>query len=50
MKEEEKANVDSKEQEEHSLMKNKHRVLNRSQKKIVLGGKKGSSKGEKRFS
>ena len=37
-KEEEKAKVDSKEQEEHSLVKNKHRILNCSQKKIVLGG------------
>ena len=30
--------MDSREQEEHSLVKNKHRNLNGSQKKIVLGG------------
>ena len=30
--------MDSKEQEGHSLVKNKHRILNCSQKKIVLGG------------
>ena len=30
--------MDSKESEEHSLVKNKHRTLNGGQKKIVLGG------------
>ena len=30
--------MDSKEQEGHSLVKNKHRILNCSRKKIVLGG------------
>ena len=32
--------MDSKEPEEHSLVKNKHRTLNGGQKKIVLGGPK----------
>ena len=39
-KEKEKAKVDSKEKEEHSLVENKHRTLNGGQKKIVLGGTK----------
>ena len=30
--------MDSEEQEEHSLLKNKHKILNCSEKKIVLGG------------
>ena len=30
--------MDSKETEEHSLVKDKHRTLKSSQKKIVLGG------------
>ena len=37
---ENKANVDSKEPKEHSLVKIKHRTRNGSQKKIVLGGSK----------
>ena len=36
----ERAKVDSKEPEEHSLVKNKHRTQNEGQKKIVLGGPK----------
>ena len=32
--------MDSKEPEEHSFVKNKHRTLNGGQKKIVLGGPK----------
>ena len=32
--------MDSKEPEEHSLVKNQHRTLNGGQKKIVLGGPK----------
>ena len=35
-----KAKEDSKEKEEHSLVKNKHRILKGSQKKIVLNGPK----------
>ena len=35
-----KANVDSQEKEERSLVKSKHRTRNGSQKKIVLGGPK----------
>ena len=35
-----KANVDSKEPAERSLVKSKHRTRNGSQKKIVLGGPK----------
>ena len=35
-----KANVDSQEPKEHSLVKSKHRTRNGSQKKIVLGGPK----------
>ena len=35
-----KAKEDSKELEEYSLVKNKHRTLNGGQKKIVLGGPK----------
>ena len=49
-KEKENAKEDSKWKEEHSLVKNEHRILNGSQKMTVLGGqedKKGSSKGEK---
>ena len=37
-KEKEKVKVDSKELEEHSLVKRKHRTLSGGQKKIVLGG------------
>ena len=36
----EKAMVDSKENEEHSLVKSKHRTPNRGQKTMVLGGPK----------
>ena len=36
----EKAIVDSKGPEEHSLVKSKHRILNGGQKKILLGGPK----------
>ena len=32
--------MDSKAKEEHSLVKNKHRILSGSQKKMVLGGRK----------
>ena len=32
--------MDSKELEEYSLVKNKHRILNGSHRKIVLGGPK----------
>ena len=44
-----------KEKEEHSSVRNKHRIVNGSQKKIVLGGPKeeearSSSKGKKRLS
>ena len=38
--EKEKVKVVSKEPEEHSLVKNKHRTRNGGQKKIVLGGPK----------
>ena len=36
----EKANEDSKDKEEHSLVKNKHVILNGSLQKMVLGGPK----------
>ena len=36
----EKAKVDSKEREERSLVKNKHRILNGSLQRVVLGGPK----------
>ena len=39
-KEKERAKMDSKELEDHSLVKKKHRVLNGGQKKILLGGQK----------
>ena len=39
--------MDSKELEEHSLVKNKHRILNGSHRKIVLGGPK--EKRQERF-
>ena len=40
VKEKEKAKVDSKEREERSLVKNKHRILNGSLQRVVLGGPK----------
>ena len=40
VKEKEKAREDSKEKEEYSLVENKHRILNGSLKKMVLGGPK----------
>ena len=47
-KEKERATVDSKELDEHSLVNNKHTILNGGQKKILLGGPK--EKGKKGFS
>ena len=46
MREKEKAKEDSKEKEEHTQVKNKHRILSGSQNKMVLGGPKKKKRGK----